>query len=102
MAQCTHSWLACIVQQADPPQTRYPKQYRFATSVFPADNDDVITSPYNAVLATAQLIQHADAVFPVDNGALGESMHCQTRRCGALIRAKIRCGNNPEPRLTTT
>ena len=51
---------------------RYPKQYRFATSVFPAADDDVITSPYNAVLATAELIKHADAVFPADNGALGQ------------------------------
>ena len=50
----------------------YPKQLRFATSVFPAPNDDVITSPYNSVLAAAELIRHADAVFPVDNESLGE------------------------------
>lgn len=51
---------------------QYPKQLRFATSVFPSADDDVITSPYNATLATAQLIDHADAVFPVDNQALAE------------------------------
>ena len=45
----------------------YPKQLRFATSVFPSADDDVITSPYNATLATAELINHADAIFPVDN-----------------------------------
>ena len=50
----------------------YPKQLRFATSVFPSADDDVITSPYNATLATAELIEHADAVFPVDNAALAE------------------------------
>ena len=26
----------------------YPKTYRFVTAVFPAADDDVITSPYNA------------------------------------------------------
>ena len=50
----------------------YPKQLRFATSVFPSADDDVITSPYNATLATAELIEHADVVFPVDNAALAE------------------------------
>jgi tubulin epsilon len=50
----------------------YPKQLRFATSVFPPADDDVIISPYNAALATAQLIEHADAIFPVDNAALAD------------------------------
>ena len=50
----------------------YPNQLRFATSVFPSTDDDVITSPYNSTLATAELIEHADAVFPVDNAALAE------------------------------
>lgn len=50
----------------------YPRQLHFATSVFPSADDDVITSPYNATLATAQLSEHADAIFPVDNAALAE------------------------------
>jgi tubulin epsilon len=50
----------------------YPKQLRFATSIFPSADDDVITSPYNAMLATHQLSSHADAIFPVDNAALAE------------------------------
>ena len=53
-------------------EEEFPKQLRFATSVFPSAEDDVITSPYNAMLATAQLSAHADAVFPVDNSALAE------------------------------
>ena len=53
-------------------EDEYPRLLRFATSVFPAADDDVITSPYNSTLAAAELIQHADAVFPVDNGALAE------------------------------
>jgi tubulin epsilon len=33
-------------------------------------DDDVVTSPYNSVLAMHQLQEHADAVFPVENQAL--------------------------------
>jgi hypothetical protein len=48
----------------------YPSVYRFAVSVFPSADNDVITSPYNSVLATNELIEHAHCVFPVDNHAL--------------------------------
>ena len=48
----------------------YPEVYRFGASVFPSEDDDVITSPYNALLATAALAEHADCVFPVENQAL--------------------------------
>ena len=51
-------------------EDEYPRTLRFATSVFPSVNDDVITSPYNSTLAVAQLVEHADAVFAVDNAAL--------------------------------
>ncbi len=64
----------------------YPRQLRFATSVFPSSQDDVVTSPYNSTLATAQLIEHADAVFPVDNAALAEL----TRRAGTQARGTQR------------
>ncbi|KAI9218933.1 Tubulin/FtsZ, GTPase domain-containing protein [Blastocladiella britannica] len=48
-----------------------PDAYQFATVVAPAPNaDDVVTSPYNTVLALAQLTEHADAVLPIDNQAL--------------------------------
>ena len=48
----------------------FPDVYRFAVSVYPSEDDDVVTSPYNAVLATRQLIDHADCVFPLNNSAL--------------------------------
>ena len=48
----------------------FPKITRFACSVFTNDDDDVITSPYNALLSASKLIEHADCVFPVDNQAL--------------------------------
>lgn len=39
--------------------------------VFPSESDDdVVTSPYNSILASQQLIEHADCVFPLDNHAL--------------------------------
>ena len=48
----------------------YPSVFRFSTCVFPSNDDDVITSPYNAMLALNMLIEHADCVLPVDNQAL--------------------------------
>ena len=48
----------------------YPSVFRFSTCVFPSEDDDVITSPYNSMLALNELIDHADCVMPVDNQAL--------------------------------
>ena len=48
----------------------YPKICRFSTCVYPSENNDVVTSPYNVMLATSELIEHADCVFPLDNTAL--------------------------------
>ena len=40
---------------------------RFVTAVYPSAEDDVITSPYNSVLAMRELTNHADCVLPVEN-----------------------------------
>lgn len=48
----------------------FPKICRFSTCVYPSENNDVVTSPYNVMLATSELIEHADCVFPLDNAAL--------------------------------
>ena len=45
----------------------YPSVFRFSTCVFPSEDDDVVTSPYNSMLALNVLIEHADCVLPVDN-----------------------------------
>mmetsp|Transcript_13598 Transcript_13598/g.21240 ORF Transcript_13598/g.21240 Transcript_13598/m.21240 type:complete len:460 (-) Transcript_13598:203-1582(-) len=50
----------------------YPDVYRFTNSVFPSEDDDVVTSPYNSALALHQLSEHADCVLPTDNRALAE------------------------------
>ena len=35
--------------------------------MYPSVDDDVITSPYNCVLATSQLTDGADCVMPIEN-----------------------------------
>lgn len=44
--------------------------FRFSAPVFPSEDDHVVTSPYNALLAANELIEHADCVLPVENQAL--------------------------------
>ena len=74
-------------------EEHYPEVYRFTTAVYPSDDDDVITSPYNrlepssifqflllislsksallffyiSVLAMHQLTEKADCVLPIEN-----------------------------------
>ncbi|CAL1277365.1 unnamed protein product [Larinioides sclopetarius] len=48
----------------------FPKTPRFVFAAFPSPQDDVITSPYNTLLANRQLINFADCVFPFQNEAL--------------------------------
>jgi tubulin epsilon len=48
----------------------YPEIYRFSACVFPSEENDVVTSPYNSVLSTNALLNHADCVLPIDNAAL--------------------------------
>eukprot|EP00055_Hartaetosiga_balthica_P004875 m.13459 g.13459 ORF g.13459 m.13459 type:complete len:472 (+) comp4158_c0_seq1:88-1503(+) len=50
----------------------YPSVFRFVTAVYPSKDDDVITSPYNSVLAMRQLQLYADCVIPVENQALND------------------------------
>jgi tubulin epsilon len=48
----------------------FPDVYRFASVIFPSEEDDVVTSPYNSVLALHELTQHADCVLPLENQRL--------------------------------
>ena len=50
----------------------YDDIFKFTISVFPSKDDDVITSPYNAILSLNQLINFADCVLPIDNQSLIE------------------------------
>ncbi|XP_065837441.1 tubulin epsilon chain-like [Oscarella lobularis] len=51
-------------------QKEFPDVYRFVVAVYPSSDDDVITSPYNSVLAMHELTDKADCVLPVENQAL--------------------------------
>ena len=48
-------------------EDEFPDVYRFSTAVYPSVDDDVITSPYNSVLAMNQLTEAADCVLPIEN-----------------------------------
>lgn len=48
----------------------YPEIYNFNASVFPSNDDDVVTSPYNCAFSTQKLIEFSDCVFPIDNDSL--------------------------------
>lgn len=53
-------------------EDEFPDVYRFTCSVFPSEDDDVITSPYNAMLSLAELTEHADCVLPIENASLSD------------------------------
>jgi len=52
-------------------QDIFPELCRFSVAVYPSgDDEDVITAPYNAVLATQWLSEASDCVVPLENQAL--------------------------------
>ncbi|XP_011826039.1 PREDICTED: tubulin epsilon chain [Mandrillus leucophaeus] len=51
-------------------EDEFPEVCRFVTSIYPSGEDDVITSPYNSILAMKELNEHADCVLPIDNQSL--------------------------------
>lgn len=63
----------------------YPEIFRFTVSVLPSDVDDVVTSPYNALLSAHKLLQHADCVLPLDNQALLEIVERAKYGCDLIV-----------------
>jgi tubulin epsilon len=63
----------------------YKEVHRFVVAVYPSADDDVITSPYNCVLAMKQLTDHADCVIPIDNQSL----------VNIVNRVEAACHTNP-------
>ncbi|XP_053542005.1 tubulin epsilon chain isoform X2 [Ictalurus punctatus] len=51
-------------------EDEFPDVCRIVTAVYPSAEDDVITSPYNSVLAMRELTEHAHCVLPVENQSL--------------------------------
>ncbi|CAH8648058.1 unnamed protein product [Schistosoma haematobium] len=77
----------------------YPDVYKMDIAVFPSTDDDVVTSPYNTVLALDQTTEFADCVLPIDNIALSniidkaKNFHCNSKgnvneRTGSAICSK--------------
>ncbi|XP_044147470.1 tubulin epsilon chain [Bufo gargarizans] len=71
-------------------EDEFPEVYRFVTSVYPSAEDDVITSPYNSVLAMRELTEHADCVLPIENQSLVDIVNKihQMSNCGKLGAVK--------------
>ncbi|XP_047674062.1 tubulin epsilon chain isoform X4 [Tachysurus fulvidraco] len=51
-------------------EDEFPDVCRIVTAVYPSAEDDVITSPYNSVLAMRELTEFAHCVLPVENQSL--------------------------------
>ncbi len=74
----------------------YPKITRFSTCVIPVQGDnDVVTSPYNTILALDKLIKYADCVFPLDNAALLSFAQIEQNSLSRKNVAKSQ-GNTPD------
>ncbi|KAK9531185.1 hypothetical protein VZT92_010627 [Zoarces viviparus] len=52
-------------------EEEFPEVSRIVSSIYPsAAEDDVVTSPYNSILAMSELTEHADCVLPIENQSL--------------------------------
>ncbi|XP_068432788.1 tubulin epsilon chain isoform X2 [Clinocottus analis] len=51
-------------------EEEFPEVCRIVSSIYPSAEDDVVTSPYNSVLAMRELTEHSDCVLPVENQSL--------------------------------
>ncbi|KAG8344537.1 Tubulin FtsZ family GTPase domain [Trypanosoma vivax] len=51
-------------------EEEFPHVLRVCPVVMPAAVDDVVTAPYNTAFALRELVEHADAILPLDNDAL--------------------------------
>ncbi|XP_076294033.1 tubulin epsilon chain isoform X2 [Lasioglossum baleicum] len=58
----------------------YPSIDRLVSCVYPTFMQDVVTAPYNTLLATRELLEHATCVFPVDNTSLMDICLLQTKK----------------------
>ncbi|GAB1859986.1 Tubulin epsilon chain [Camponotus japonicus] len=58
----------------------YSHVERIVSCVYPANIQDIVTAPYNTLLATQELIEHATCVFPVENKALLDICNTQMNK----------------------
>ncbi|KAG9347439.1 hypothetical protein JZ751_005006 [Albula glossodonta] len=72
-------------------EEEFPEISRIVTAVYPSAEDDVITSPYNSVLAMRELTERADCVLPVENQSLVDIVNkirhmASTTKPGSVIK----------------
>ncbi|XP_037304949.1 tubulin epsilon chain isoform X3 [Pungitius pungitius] len=72
-------------------EEEFPEVCRIVSSIYPSAEDDVVTSPYNSVLAMMELTEHADCVLPVENQSLVDIVNkiqqmSHAGRPGSVIR----------------
>jgi tubulin epsilon len=86
----------------------YKDVHRFVVAIYPSADDDVITSPYNCLLAMQKLTDYADCVMPIDNQSLinivnrVENLCEQTSKSGSFSNQNIRNFTKSEkPSLTS-
>ncbi|CAK9061779.1 Tubulin epsilon chain (Epsilon-tubulin) [Durusdinium trenchii] len=66
-----------------------PEVFRFVSCVCPSREDDVVTSPYNTILAMRPLIQSAHCVLPTSNDSLASICNqISTRDAGEQAQVK--------------
>lgn len=78
---------------------KFPKKLIQTYSVFPnAQEGDVVVQPYNSILTLKRLVNHADSVVVLDNGALArisaDRLHLQTPsfdQTNQLVRDNFYC-----------
>lgn len=67
-----------------------PEVFRFVSCVCPSREDDVVTSPYNTILAMRPLIQSAHCVLPASNDSLANICNqISTREAGEDAQATL-------------
>ncbi|KAI4500990.1 hypothetical protein M0802_003793 [Mischocyttarus mexicanus] len=67
----------------------YPHIDRYVSSIYPTGMEDVITAPYNTLLATKELIEHATCVFPAENKELLKMCETQIRNKDNMDQANF-------------
>ncbi|KEG15528.1 putative epsilon tubulin [Trypanosoma grayi] len=76
-------------------EDEFPHVFRICPVVMPGAVDDVVTAPYNTAFALRELIEHADAVLPLDNDALARMADSALGRkslsnaAGELVRGVV-------------
>lgn len=81
-------------------EDEFPHIFRICPVVMSGAVDDVVTAPYNTAFALRELIEHADAVLPLDNDALARMADSAlgrksvTNAAGEIVRGNVPDGHS--------